>query len=125
MDISGIKAIVDSANSIITWSLSLLGGSLLAVLSTSYIRPVKGRAKFFYLLLVPGWVLIMLSVKNGNDTIQSGIMGALNPNLFMQVVQAMNQTYSDQLKYFYWALLFFGAWLLCYLIWWLFQDSTN
>ena len=41
MDITVIQSIVASSNTIASWSFSLLAGSLAAILSTSYIKPIK------------------------------------------------------------------------------------
>jgi hypothetical protein len=125
MDLTAIKAITDGSTTITSWSINIVGGSLAALLSTSYLKPVKGWWKLIYLLFVPGWVFLGLSINSGDMTAREGMVAYLHPEAFEQVVQKMNDSYANQLDSFKYGLIFFGSWLGSYLFWWLISDNKQ
>jgi len=125
MDINGITSVVTSSNTITTWSMSVIGASLLAILSTSYHKPIGKWSKLIYLLYIPGWIYLALSIKLGNDIVRGGIMATLDQSKIPEIVSNMNDEFSDQQHYFNLGLIFFGTWLLLYLSWWVLQDFIS
>ena len=125
MDISVIKSITESSNVLNEWSLSIIGGALAAILSTSYIKPVKKWWKLIYLLYLPGWFFLLFALKENNYLNRRGLMATIQPKKLEKIVGLMNDHYLNQLDYFQYSLYCFCAWLVLYLIWWIFNDITN
>ncbi len=123
---SCIKSIEEGSNKISTWSLSTIGGSLLAILSNEYSHPLTPKLKLIYLLFVLGWGFIGISFYNGKNITSRSIASELNKNdteLLKTIFTDCNTFYSRQLRFFNLALLIFGIWLLLFLLWWVFGDS--
>src|SRR5271166_4554543 len=47
------------------WALLTIGGSLIVVVSSSYYRPKTQKMRLAYLLFLPAWVLLAISIFNG------------------------------------------------------------
>jgi hypothetical protein len=121
-----IKSIESGSNKISTWSLSILGGSLLAILSDSYLHPSKTQLKLVYLLFILGWTSIGISIFNGKEIIGRTIASELyknDENQLVSIFTKCNNCYQRQLRYFNIGLFTFGIWLLLYLIWWIFGET--
>jgi hypothetical protein len=121
-----IKSIEEGSNKISTWSLSTVGGSLLAILSNEYLHPPTAKLKMIYLLFILGWLFIGISFYNGKNITSRTIASELNKNnkeLLTTIFTDCNTYYSRQLRFFNFALLVFGIWLLLFLLWWVFGDS--
>lgn len=122
MDITTIQAIISSSNNIASWCLSLLGATVLAILSSSYIKPLGKWSKLIYLLFIPGWLFLGLSIKYNDSIVRRGIAATIDQNRIPSIVNKMNDEFIFQLKDFKIALYFFALWLLLFLLWWIFQD---
>jgi len=123
-----IKAIAIGSSTISSWSLSVVGGSLLAVLSTSYIRPETVYLRLFYFLFVFGWIFIAISIYHGVN-ISGRSMAAdffsEDNKMLEDIFSKSNSDYKNQLAYFKKALFVFGIWLMLYLLWWIFFYITK
>jgi hypothetical protein len=125
MDLTGIQAIVAGSNTINTWSLSIIGGTILAILSTSYVKPMQRWGRLIYLLFIPGWVFLLLSIQNNSKITGRGIMATLMPEKIPSIVEKMNDEFANQIYDFKVAIILFSIWLILYLIWWIFQDFSD
>ena len=121
----GIQALSDGAKTIMTWDISIIAGSLIALLSTSYVRPVKGLSKLMYLLFIPGWIFLGFSLKYGDEINRSIIMLLMSPKSGLSNLYEINTAYGYLLNCFRYALCFFGGWLFWYLLWFIFSDFTK
>ena len=74
MDLSIVKTISESSNIINEWSLNIIGATLGAILSTSYIKPVRKLWKLIYLLYMPGWYFLILAIQNNNCLNRRGVI---------------------------------------------------
>ncbi len=122
-----IKSIEEGSNKISTWSLSTLGGSLLAIMNKDFSHPETTKLKMIYLFFILGWVFIGLSFYNGKNIISRTIASELHKNdlkLLTIIFEKCNLYYSKQLRFFNLGLLTFGFWLLLYIIWWIFGNSN-
>lgn len=122
---ANIKAIEKSSGKIITWSLSIIGGSFLAIISDEYIHPEARQFKYPYFIFIIGWSCIAKSIYHGFNI--SGYSSAAERNLIdFELLQAGCSSCHDefiiQLKWFKWGLSAFGIWLLLYLCWWILAD---
>ncbi|MDC6366614.1 MULTISPECIES: hypothetical protein [Flavobacteriaceae] len=121
-----IKSIESGANKISSWSLSVVGGSILTLLSESYIHPDNGLLKLPYLLFFFGWIFLAFSLYNAKEILGRSIAADLfkgRKDLLMPIFRKCNNQYKRQLMFFNLALLTFGIWLVVYLIWWIFLNG--
>lgn len=121
-----IKSIEAGSNKISTWSLSTIGGSLLALLSNEYLHPTAVKLKLIYLLFILGWIFIGISFYNGKNITSRTIASELHKNdkeLLTTIFTDCNSFYSRQLLFFNIGLLIFGIWLILFLLWWVFGES--
>lgn len=125
MDIEAIKAIVTGSNIYVTWSLSIVGASLVTIFSTSFIKMDNKCWRLIYLLFIPGWACLILSIKNGEIIVRRGIMAAVNPQQIDSIANSMNDNFLCQLSYFNYGLICFVIWLIIFLFWWIFKYSNN
>lgn len=117
------EAINHNAESVVNWCLSIIGGSILVLISSGFIRPKNKKIRVVYLLFLPGWFFLGYTIKLGVDIGNSGIMSTLminNENERLLILANMGNIYTSQLFYFNIGLFFFGIWLLVFLIFWVF-----
>ena len=121
-----IQSIEIGSHKIITWSLSIIGGSVLTIISDSYYHPNEVKLKAIYLLFIAGWSLIGLSIYNGKEIMGRAMAAQLyknNYNRLKAIFTKCNKNYSLQIRYFNLGLLIFGIWLLLFLFWWVLQPN--
>lgn len=115
------------SKSITSWCFTIIGASILTFISTSYSRPNELKYKLAYLLFIPGWILLTLSISFGNE-ISGNILAA---NLFpksekiMIILSSINENFHCQQTYFKNGLSFFVVWLILFMIWWIFIDKPK
>jgi hypothetical protein len=121
-----LKQIGETAAVLISWSLAVAGGSVLAIVSTSYNKPLKVIEKTFYLLFIPGWILLFCSVYQGNQIKRRIIAAhyAKDEKILKQINEAVNNDFDTQLTCFQIGIFIFGVWLILYLLWWMFADRS-
>ena len=120
--LQGLKTVSDYSKQIEVWAISIFGGSLLVLMGTSYDRPKNRKEKMFYLIFVPSWFFLGLSVYESNY-LQRLVLGALfseNHEVLISKVSAVNSIFANQQDYFYLSLATLVLWILWYLIWWIF-----
>ncbi len=123
--LQSIKSISEGSNKIITWSLSIVGGTILIILSDSYLHPSTRNLKLVYSLFLLGWILIALSINKGiiiSGRSMAGELYSENNEMLKQIFEKSNTDFKHQLNLFKWALLVFGLWLILFLCWWIFGD---
>ncbi len=104
----------------------IIAGSIAVIVGTSYLRPKKLLWRLPYLLFIPGWVFIFLSIYNG-DNISRRYMAAVlinNDESLMKIGQAINADYDAQLSNFGYGLIGFAIWLFIFLLWWIFDNEA-
>lgn len=121
--IEQLQTIGEETAQLTEWSLIVLGGSIAVILSTSYISPVQGRYRLFYLLFIPGWALLASCIYWG-DQIRRNLIAAVikqdKENVLLDIFFEMNTNLTYQIESFQWAIVCFGLWLIVYLLWWIF-----
>lgn len=132
------KLINTESNRLISWTLSIFGGSILVIISSDYINP-EGCFKYAYFLFIIGWVLLGISVHKGqtisnlyiatltnaliiknaelepDDNKKKGKGGAESD--FKTGINKIDSEFGFQLFYFKWGIFTFSLWLLIFLIW--------
>ena len=128
LDPAPFAAVAASAQTIMGWALLIIGGSVLALLQRSYVRSRRVLVRLLYLLFVPGWVFLALSIYSGTR-VQGVYLAALfvsHPDP-QRLKFTINSDFADQLQNLRYGLLFFSLWLVAYLLWWIFttEDLTT
>ncbi len=120
-----IKSIESSAGKISSWSLSVLGGSILTLLSDKYLHPENIELRLPYILFFIGWVFLAISLYNSKEILGRSIAAELykvDKDNLKPIFRKCNKLYKNQLMFFNLSLLAFGIWLVIYLSWWIFGD---
>jgi hypothetical protein len=125
MDLKGIETIAANSNVINTWCLSIIAATLLAILSTGYLKPVQKGWKLIYLLFIPGWIFLALAIHSNGIISGRAIRAALNPENIPSIIDKLNDDFANQLNYFNYSIFILSAWLILYLIWWIFHDFNT
>jgi len=120
-----IKSVEKMSGKITSWSLAVIGGTFLAILSEEYIHPAETKFRIPYFLFVVGWIFIAISIYYGINISGSAAAAELNSEDLDSLVEgstACDKYFGRQLKWFKLALLTFGIWLGLYLLWWIFGN---
>ncbi|HTI08451.1 MAG TPA: hypothetical protein VL832_07830 [Puia sp.] len=122
--IEAIKTISRESGVLSGWALAVLGGSILILVSTSYIRPANKRVRLIYLLFVPGWFFFVYSMYFG-DSINRRLIAAVyahREDVLNDIGRDINAEFTGQMNLFSAGILTFVIWLIAYLLWWIFGD---
>jgi len=112
------KLIHEESSRIITWSLSVIGGSILIIISTGYVNP-SGPILYAYATFAVGWVYLGLSIYYGEKATRNFIAGVTAPTQDMLDNAGRNadRNFGRQLRYFKYGLFTFSIWLILFLAW--------
>jgi len=123
----GIKGIVEDSKTLTTWGLTLIGASIAAIVSTGYFRPVRTKIRTIYLLFIPGWLFIALSIYVGDKISRRSAAAAFNQTYeaLKKTGNLINADFDCQLTFFHTGLIFFSMWLLAFILWWVFGRPAN
>lgn len=120
-----LKIVVDMSAQLTTWALAIGGGSVAAVVGTSYFRPQTKRGRLVYLLFLPGWWFLGSSVYEGDQLARRYIASQLvRADLLKTIAEHMNSDFAHQRQMLGISLAIFSAWLVAYLLWWVFGSWT-
>jgi hypothetical protein len=116
-----LEATLAYGQSLTQWGLLILGGSVAILLGTSYHAPRHRLVRLSYVLFLPGWILLGLSMLSGTTASRvylAFLWGAgNNPEATAAKIDA---EIFCQLRFIEFAILTFGTWLVVYLVWWVF-----
>ncbi len=122
--IEALKIVNEESNRVTSWSLLIIGGSLLAVLHKDYLK--LADYKYLYFIYIIGWISLLSSI-GGVPVTQKCHRQAclLNKTLLETSVWEANK-YCEH----YWFMLgviLFAVWMVTFLILWIFncQIITN
>jgi hypothetical protein len=118
----GFKSVSEGSNILLTWGLAIIAGSIITIVSTSYLRPFDRKIRLIYLLFIPGWIFVALSVYFGNHIARRYIAGMIvvNKDTLRLIESRMLDDYGSQLTLLQTGLVFFSLWLFSFLLWWIF-----
>ncbi len=123
--VSVLKEIAESSSHLSAWALAVAGGTVGAIVSTSYRRPITLPSRLPYLLFVPGWMCLAASLYMGNRLAGEYLASLLvKPESSAVIASQINDTYANQWSWLLWSLAFFGCWLLVFLLFWVFGKET-
>lgn len=117
-----IKAYESGSSKLTTWSLSIIGGSLVIITGSSYFRPLSLECRYFYFLFIVGWIFMGISLYFAFLITRRSMVKDIytsNADFLASILQGCNTAFKWQLRFFQWSLLSFGIWLILYLVWWI------
>lgn len=122
-----IKIISDSSGMMITWALSILGGSILSVLSTSYVKPPDLKHRLIYLLFLPGWFFVGCSIYYGTLISRSFIALTIvkKQEIREDILDNINSYFNAQLFSINIGLAIFILWLVIFILMWIFTKHFD
>lgn len=122
--VKGIKTFETGSSKLTTWTLSIIGGSILIIISDSYFRPYNIQHRYVYFLFLVGWILLGISLHHAFSITRHLMVTDLykDRNLLAQILQKCNRRFAWQIRFFQSGLLTFGLWLIFFLIWWIFAE---
>jgi hypothetical protein len=119
------------AQSLSQWSLLIIGGSLIMVVSTSYRRPQNPRVRAAYFLFIPMWCCLAMTVYQG-IVVQRSYVAYLVASRSTPTQQTLNgiaesitNATRNQILALESALLIGALWLLIYIVWWICSNQTE
>lgn len=123
-----IDSVEQGSSRITSWSLSVIGGSMIVFMNEEYVQPKEDFFKYSYLLFLLGWILLAISISYSKLITGRKMAATLNVNdtrnlksIFLKV----NEHHASQLWCFNWALGIFGFWLILYFIWRIFGEQLK
>lgn len=121
-----LKQVADSSAQLSTTALAVFGGTVAAVLGTSYRRPHELGWRLPFLLFVPGWLCLGQALYLGN-VISGRYLAAtmVKETEWMTIAARVNDDYASQREWLLGSIAFFGAWLVAYLIYWVFATVPD
>lgn len=118
---TGLQSVVEASHLLTTWALTIVAGSVATIVGTSYLRPKNPRIRLIYLLFIPGWVGLGVSVYFGEQLSRRHIAAQLvGDDRIRAIASAMNSDFLNQRCALQMGLLFFALWLFLFLVWWIF-----
>jgi len=117
-----LEAVGAVSESLVTWSLAVVAGSVAAIVSTSYIRPTSSGIRLAYLLFLPGWGALAGSIVFGDRIARWIVTAHQDPSRLREISRHISNDFASQQDLFLLGLAPFGLWLVIYLLWWVFGE---
>lgn len=118
------KMMNEESNRIISWTLSIIGGTILTIISTEYVEPV-GCIKYFYLLFIVGWLFLAKSIYHGQKITRIFIAGftvnETDKQAINEIGKKIDTNFAHQIESFRNGIIIFTSWLIIFLIWFIFK----
>lgn len=120
--LEALEIIAESAQTHLGWAITMIGGSLLAIIGTSHHSPKTSKARCIYFMFIPSWLCLGLSVYLGDRAFRNyiaAVIGQKNKELLKTVSGEINKDYYLQQILLLAGILFAVLWLSLYLFWWI------
>ena len=122
----GYKPVYEASQTFSGWCLLIIAASTATIVSTSYFRPSRKHFRLIYLLFLPGWLFIALSIRHGIAISEDYIsLGLVSGEFIPGITDQMDSAYASQLLFFELALGVFALWLITFLLFWIFDDTIK
>lgn len=128
------EAVQSLAQGLSQWDLLIIAGSMVLIVSSDYYRPAQRKMRLTYLIFLPSWILLALSIYQGTKLQGSYVaylMAALRKEtdpqratIINSIVAKVNTDVLLQIRYLEVALLCLALWLVIYICWWVFSDKV-
>jgi len=120
-----LKIVSEGSQGLNNWCLLIITASIAAIVSTSYLRPTNKIFRALYLLFIPGWILISLSIFYGVGISRRYMAAMLTPKLdvIREIIGKVSLEFDWQLSFLQWGLAIFAIWVLAFLLFWVFDEK--
>jgi hypothetical protein len=128
------EAVQSLAQGLSQWDLLIIAGSMVIIVSADYYRPAQRKMRLTYLIFLPSWILLALSIYQGTKlqgAYVAYLMAALRKDtdpqravIINSIVAKVNTEVLLQIRYLEVALLCLALWLVIYICWWVFSDKV-
>lgn len=116
--------VLANSQQLTTWALAVGGGSIALIVGASYRRPVSIWWRLTFLLFLPGWALLAVSLYRGAQLSRAFLASMMvSAESAARIGSKINDLYANQSTFLVWSVVFFSAWLMIYLIGWIFSDQ--
>lgn len=123
--VQALKEVLDSSTLLSGWAVGIGGATVAVIIGTSHNRPDRLLFRLPYLLFLPGWGCIGYSIYAGNRIVGAHLATRFSPSLISAISDQINTLYGSQRTYLLWSLAFFGIWLICYTLTWIFLKQLR
>ena len=124
--VSILKEIAGNSAVLATTAIGVFGGSVAAVIGTSYRRPDALAWRLPSLLFAPGWVCLAVSLYLGNVITGRYLASTMVVAADLPTIaERINDDYASQRNWFLCSLVFFGLWLFISLGYWVFIGPSE
>ena len=121
--IEALKIVNEESNRVSSWSLLIIGGSLLAVLHKDYLKLLE--YKYLYFIYIIGWISLCASIYWGQSVTRSYLASMfVKPNFVEASSKEANKLFGRQLTWFMLGVTLFAVWMIAFLILWIFNCKT-
>jgi len=118
--IEALKTVNEESNRIISWSLLIIGGSILAILQKDYLK--LNEYKWLYFVYILGWICLCISIYWGQRVTRSYLASMfVPPKLVEDVSEETNKRFKLQLTWFMGGVAIFAVWMITFLTIWIFN----
>jgi hypothetical protein len=117
------EAVVAQSQGLTQWAFALFAGSLLTIVGTSHFRPSRLSIRLTYLLFLFGWVFLAFSIYYGTRVQRVYLAYLFSNQPFEALRDSMGADYKCQMHTLELGLVFFGTWIIIYLLWWIFEKD--
>jgi hypothetical protein len=124
--VESLKSVADHSNDLSNWAILMIAGSIAMVVGTSYLRPQERNVRLAYLVFVPAWFLLAISILAGRD-VKGGYLAStiVVEKYLFGTVSCANAALSRQIDFLFYAVALLSIWLLVFLHWWVFSPRTE
>ena len=120
----GLEAAADQAALLTSLALAIVGGSIITLLQTSYLRPKNRYHRAGYLFFLPGWYFLGESIYHGSRVRAVHLSYLFSPkNAQVDFAMEAGRDAAAQSSSLFCGLLMFTIWLSLYLAWWIYTDD--
>lgn len=119
------------AQSLSQWSLLIIAGSLVLIVSTSYRRPQNRKIRAAYFLFIPMWCCLALSIYQGIMVQRSYVAYLVasrstpTAQTLNSIAEAITNATRVQIGALEISLLIGALWLLIYIVWWICSNQSE
>lgn len=120
--IEALKTVNEESNRIISWSLLIIGGSILAILQKDYLKLID--YKWLYFIYILGWIFLCISIYWGQRVTRSYLASMfVLPGLIEGISEETNKRFKRQLTWFMGGVAIFAVWMITFLTIWIFNGK--
>ncbi|WP_042955153.1 hypothetical protein [Pseudomonas sp. G5(2012)] len=125
--LASLAAMSGSSQQLVNLASAFLGGSVVLVIGTTHVSPNTLKARRIYLILIASWGMLLWSMFSGDLVLRNYLAAtvAKTPEKLVEIYSLANGSYQTQLDTMRLAVLFFSAWLVSYMIWWVFFRGSE